>query len=349
MMPLCFCLLMLLLPSNVHIPQWKNKPSPNGRTSQMAYHSNIELSWTELNHLSIFAYRLSRSQDAWGGMPDHCLSLPVWWWDSWLPPSLCPTEVRIMEFMKDKQGPAFSMASAHACVNSHPVCSRIHRTVILQQPVVISPVYRNHFLKKSFTKAFLTSGERTCLCFWWCNRGPRAAQTAAGVDGWCFQAEAQLQTSEARNLHPCIHQQTAGKNQPGQTAMQNYIQVRGNNHTIFQTECSNYSKPLPLVAVQSCGIFGPPLVPSPELASFHETSPCRWHCSWMFHLPGTPPTVQILRNGTFLLQQTWFEANNINAFKMWRRNVYVCVHTLVLGTMFSSNFWSTRLAPASER
>lgn len=138
MMPLCFCLLMLLLPTNVHIPQWKNKPDP------MACHSNIELSWTEPNHLSVFAYRLSRSQDAWGGMPDHCLSLPVWWWDSSPPPSLCPTEVRIMDFSRDKQGPAFSRASACARVNSHPVCSRIHRTVILQQPVVISPVYRNH-------------------------------------------------------------------------------------------------------------------------------------------------------------------------------------------------------------
>lgn len=37
-----------------------------------------------------------------------------------------------------------------------------------------------------------------------------------------------------------------------------YIQVKVTNYRIIHTECNNYSKPLPLVAAQSCGIFGPP-------------------------------------------------------------------------------------------
>lgn len=103
----------------------------------------------------------------------------------------------------------------------HPIPNSVHGTVILQQPVVISPVCKKKIILKlkhsNITRVaqFVLSGAKTCLYSWWCNRGLQAAQTAAGADGWCFQAKALLQTSAARNLHPCTHQQRAGRNQPG--------------------------------------------------------------------------------------------------------------------------------------
>lgn len=57
--------------------------------------------------------------------------------------------------------------------------------------------------------------------------------------------------------------------------------------------------------VQSCGSAGPPLAPSPGLASFHETSPGLWHCSWMSHSPGRPPRGQY-----------WLNAGGLFFFKL---------------------------------
>lgn len=165
------------------------------------------------------AYRLSRSPDVLEGMPDRCLLLPVWWWDSSLAPSLCPTEVRIMEFSKANK----ERFTRPVCTLTRFVAESIGQSYFSNQlsfPLSAEIILENHSGEQ---KSFLMGRKRTCPCFWWCSPAPRAAQTAAGVDGWCFQAVAQLQTSGARNPHPCIHQRTAGTTQPGWTAMQKNI------------------------------------------------------------------------------------------------------------------------------
>lgn len=74
----------------------------------------------------------------------------------------------------------------------------------------------------------------TCLCSWWCNLGLQDARTAAAADGWCFQAEAPLQTAAARNLHPCTHRQRSGKSRPGGRATDLYVQA-----SVFHTDTSS--------------------------------------------------------------------------------------------------------------